>query len=104
MYVSATSTPISAPPSALTAISPRGRPPSLTPYEPVTPPGPSTSAGLAPPSVMVMSMRVLVTGAAGFIGSHVVEALLDAGHEVVAYDALLPAVHPDPDRSRTRIP
>ena len=48
-------------------------------------------------------MRVLVTGAAGFIGSHVVEAMLDAGHDVVAYDALLPAVHPDPERARARI-
>jgi len=33
-------------------------------------------------------MRVLVTGGAGFIGSHLCEALLDAGHEVVAYDDL----------------
>ncbi len=31
-------------------------------------------------------MRILVTGAAGFIGSHVVDALLAAGHEVVALD------------------
>jgi len=31
-------------------------------------------------------MRVLVTGASGFIGSHVVEALTSRGHEVVAID------------------
>src|SRR5215470_10630978 len=38
-------------------------------------------------------MRVLVTGAAGFIGSHVREALIAAGHEARGLDSLPPAVH-----------
>ncbi len=38
-------------------------------------------------------MRVLLTGAAGFIGSHVHRALVTAGHEVIAVDALLEPVH-----------
>ncbi|MQA32224.1 NAD-dependent epimerase/dehydratase family protein [Modestobacter roseus] len=39
-------------------------------------------------------MRILITGGAGFIGSHVVAACRAAGHEVRVLDALLPAVHP----------
>jgi UDP-glucuronate 4-epimerase len=31
-------------------------------------------------------MRYLVTGAAGFIGSHVAESLLAQGHEVIGLD------------------
>ncbi len=34
-------------------------------------------------------MRVVVTGAAGFIGSHLTETLLDRGHAVVGIDNLL---------------
>jgi len=33
-------------------------------------------------------MRILVTGGAGFIGGHIVDAALTAGHEVVALDDL----------------
>ncbi|MDX6759518.1 NAD-dependent epimerase/dehydratase family protein [Streptomyces sp. F8] len=39
-------------------------------------------------------MPVLVTGGAGFIGSHIVTALRARGHDPVVLDALLPAAHP----------
>ena len=33
-------------------------------------------------------MKVLVTGGAGFIASHITDALIEAGHEVLIVDNL----------------
>jgi dTDP-L-rhamnose 4-epimerase len=41
----------------------------------------------------VADMRILLTGAAGFIGSHIADAVVASGHDVVGVDALLPQAH-----------
>lgn len=40
-----------------------------------------------------MGERILITGGAGFVGSHLADALLVAGHRVTALDNLEPQVH-----------
>jgi dTDP-L-rhamnose 4-epimerase len=41
-----------------------------------------------------MSKQVLITGGAGFVGSHLADGLLAAGHSVRVLDDLTPQVHP----------
>ena len=48
-------------------------------------------------------MRVVVTGAAGFVGSHVAEAMASAGHEVLAVDALERSASPSAARENWSI-
>lgn len=40
-----------------------------------------------------MKQKILVTGGAGFIGSHIIDQLLEKGHDVVVMDNLDPQVH-----------
>ena len=43
-----------------------------------------------------MGERVLITGGAGFVGSHLADALAEADHEVMLFDNLEPQVHQIP--------
>lgn len=45
-------------------------------------------------------MKILVTGGAGFIGSHLIEKLLEEGHDVVCVDNLTPYYDPELKKAR----
>ena len=45
-----------------------------------------------------MSKQILITGGAGFVGSHLADGLLRAGHRVRMLDDLTPQVHPHSQR------
>jgi dTDP-L-rhamnose 4-epimerase len=51
------------------------------------------------PKELTVGKRVLITGGAGFIGSHLADHLLGSGHAVRVLDSLVPQVH-GPDRRR----
>src|SRR5438105_9499151 len=53
------------------------------------PPGPRRGPAQEPGQERDRGMRILVTGGAGFIGSHVADAYLADGHQVAVVDALV---------------
>lgn len=52
--------------------------------------GPTAAAVARGPNRVILSVKVLVTGAAGFIGSTLSERLIREGHRVVGIDAFIP--------------
>ena len=46
-----------------------------------------------------MKEKILITGGAGFIGSHLALHLLELGKEIVVLDNLSPQIHGNPDDS-----
>lgn len=49
-------------------------------------------------------MKILITGGAGFIGQHLANLLVAAGHKVTALDILDTQVHQNPGESEARFP
>jgi len=51
--------------------------------------------GLGDERKEIDALKILITGGAGFIGSHTADALIDAGHQVRILDNLQKTVHPE---------
>src|SRR5438034_2243941 len=62
----------------------------------------NTTRSAAVPSCPPDAMRVLVTGGAGFIGSHLCESLLGRGAEVVCMDNLITGSEENVEHLRDR--
>ena len=63
--------------------------------------GPSRSTARSTPRREGATMRILVTGGAGFIGSHTCDRLVELGHDVIVLDALTGA---GPPRRQAQLP
>ena len=65
----------------------------------------TTSTRTVDPIERAASMHILITGGAGFIGSHLADHMIRHGHRVRALDNLHPQVHGDTvERPATRPP
>src|SRR5262249_34380451 len=81
------------------AVSPCDGPPRRPSEQRLGGRAPLVRADLLPAGIAALArrgggLRVLVTGGSGFTGSHVLDALRDAGHEPVSFDLVPSRPHP----------
>lgn len=57
--------------------------------------GPASPAGRQKSKINMKFKKILITGGAGFIGSHLTDHLINEGNQVRIMDSLHPQIHPD---------